>query len=258
MRHARAFVATAVLIACLAALPLSAAAAVRGVLASAFKAPAQITGTVAQWGKDLWFFRRNAEESRLLRRKLAEESQRRFQILEVRQENERLSRLVEMKPSLHGRVRRTVFCRVIGRSPASWNRVFLVDKGSKDGLKPNMLVLSGLTVVGKLVEVGPTTSKVLLVTDPNSRMAVLVQRTRDQGVLYGALGGGCRVKYLSTEARLKSGDVVETAGFGGFFPKGFLIGNVTRVWKEPGQVYLVAEVKPAADLGRLEEVICVE
>lgn len=227
-------------------------------LTSAFKGPAQATGFVVQWGKDLWFFRRNAFESRLLRRKLAEAAQRDFQILEVRHENERLSKLLEMKPSLHGRVRRAVFCRVIGRSPASWNRVFLIDKGKKDGLKPNMLVLSGLTVVGKLVEVSASTSKVLLVTDPNARLAVLVQRTRDQGVLYGALGGGCRVKYISTEARLKSGDAVETAGVGGFFPKGYLIGNVTRVWKEPGQVYLVAEVKPAADLGRLEEVICVE
>ena len=55
---------------------------------------------------------------------------------------------------------------------------------------------------------------------------------------------------------VKAGDVVESAGFGGFFPKGLLVGRVRRAWKEPGQIYQVAEVDPATDLSRLEEVAC--
>ncbi len=55
---------------------------------------------------------------------------------------------------------------------------------------------------------------------------------------------------------IKKSDVVESAGYGGFFPKGLLIGEVERAWKEPGQIYQVAEVKPATDLSRIEEVAC--
>jgi len=84
------------------------------------------------------------------------------------------------------------------------------------------------------------------------------QRTRQHGILYGTASGECRVKYLSVDAEIKAGDVVETAGLEGFFPKGVMVGSVKRAWKEPGQIYQVAEILPAADLGRLEEAAIIE
>ena len=55
---------------------------------------------------------------------------------------------------------------------------------------------------------------------------------------------------------IKKGDLVESAGLGGSFPKGLLVGKVTHVWKEPGQIYQVAQIQPATDLSRAEEVAC--
>jgi rod shape-determining protein MreC len=120
-----------------------------------------------------------------------------------------------------------------------------------------MPVLSDASLIGRIIETGPHVSKALLVTDPNSRVGGLIQRTRDQGILYGTFSGECRMKYLSLDAKLEPGDVVESAGYGGLFPKGLLIGTVQKVWKEPGQIYQVASVKPLQDLARIEEVACV-
>lgn len=64
------------------------------------------------------------------------------------------------------------------------------------------------------------------------------------------------MKYLSVDAEIVPGDIVESAGYGGFFPKAVVIGKVIKVWKEPGQIYKVAEVQPLTDLSRVEETAC--
>jgi rod shape-determining protein MreC len=120
----------------------------------------------------------------------------------------------------------------------------------------NQPVLSGRSLIGKIIEAGPGVSKVLLITDPNSKIGVIIQRTRQQGILYGTFAGECRIKYLSVDAEIKAGDTVESAGYGGYFPKALWVGAVARAWKEPGQIYQVAEIKPATDLSRVEEVVC--
>jgi rod shape-determining protein MreC len=147
---------------------------------------------------------------------------------------------------------------VIARSPSVWNRVFFIDKGSAHGVRVGLPALSGASLVGKITEAGPGAAKVALVTDPLFRIGAIVQRTRDQGVLYGTPSGECRLKYLPLDSDVREGDLVETAGSGNGFPKAIPIGAIERIWKEPGQVYRVARVKPAADLSRIEEVLCVE
>ncbi len=172
-------------------------------------------------------------------------------------ENARLNRLVEMRSVLPVTTSKAIVGRVIGRSPAAWNRVFLVDKGAEQGMRVNMPALSDSSLIGKVIETGPSVSKVLIITDPNSRVGALVQRTRDQGILYGTFSGECRMKYLSLDAKIQPGDLVESAGYGGFFPKGLVIGRIEKVWKEPGQIYQVALVTPLTNLSRVEEVVCI-
>ncbi len=213
---------------------------------------------VAKGALDLFYFRKNAEENKALKKVLSQSRVDRFQMEELSQENARLTKLLSLRKILPPSVRRTIFSRVIARSPSSWNRVFLIDKGKRQGVRPNTLVLSELSLVGKIIEAGPAVSKVLLITDPNFRIGVLIQRTRQEGILFGTSRGECRMKYISMDTEVKAGDLIETAGFGGFFQKGLLVGKVTRVWKEPGQIYQVAEVKPLTDLSRIEEVSIIE
>jgi rod shape-determining protein MreC len=253
----RVLAGTGIFLLFLTALPLPAAASFRSSLYSFLKTPIAAAGAVTRTFSDLFHFRGNAADARKLKDALARVEAQRFETRETAIENKRLLKLLDLKQSLPPAMKRAVAARVIGRTPLSWNRVFLIGKGGRDGVKVNMPVLSGHALAGKVVETGPSVSKVLLLTDPNARVAVVLQRTRQQGVLYGA-GNECRIKYLSVDAAIKRGDVVETAGFGDFFPKGLRVGTVDRVWKEPGQIYQVAAVTPLAELDRTEEVLCVE
>ena len=258
LKPRRVFLGIVALFIFLTAIPLSTAVFIKSSFYSMAKVPIVISKTTAQTLVDLFFFGRNAQENRSLKRTIALTRLDRFNLEELSQENARLTQLLNLRRILPADIRHLVFARVIARSPATWNRVFLIDQGSRQGVKENMLVLSDSALVGKVVETGPAVSKVLLITDLNSKIGVLIQRTRQTGILFGTSQGECRMKYVSVDTQLKRGDIVETAGFGGFFPKGLRVGTVERAWKEPGQIYQVAEVTPLADLSRLEEVALVE
>lgn len=258
VKPTRVFFGFAVLLVLLTAVPLSLAVSFRSSVYSLLKAPLLFSRNTAQFAKDLFFFKRNADENKTLRRALSQIKFDRFQRQELLQENARLSKLLDLKQTTPLNVQRVFFARVIGRSPSTWSRVFLIDKGTRQGVRDNMVVLSEFSLVGKVIEAGPTASKVLLMTDPNSKIGVLIQRTRQEGILFGTSPGECRMKYISVSAEVKKGDVIETAGFGGFFPKGLMVGTIERAWQEPGQIYQVALVRPFTDLNRIEEVAVVE
>ena len=238
---------------CLVVAPISFSTDVRGRFFSMLETPLFYSSQAAQWLEDLFYFRKNAEENRVYRQLLSKETQDQSQSREIRLENQRLAKLLELKPPAFG-AGRFLYARVIARSPLAWNRTFWIDKGFEYGMRENLPVFSGEALIGKIIETRPGASKVILLTDPNCKIGVLIQRTRQQGVLSGTLSGECRVKYISIEAQVKPGDRIETAGLGIFFPKGVPVGDVMRVWKEPGQIYQVAQIKPLADLGKVEEV----
>ena len=240
----------------LAAVPLSHSLSLKSWCYSALKKPLNFSRDAAQLLLDLVRSQKNADELRLLKAAASSKKLEDYQVTEIRMENARLTRLLGIRDLLPSGEGKLIYARVSGRSPSAWNRVLLIDKGVQDGVRINQPVLSDRSLVGKIIEAGPSVSKALLLTDPGSRIGVLIQRTRQQGVLYGTVAGECRIKYLSVDTRVSPGDVVESAGFGGFFPKGLLVGRVTRTWKEPGQIYQVAEVSPATDLSRVEEVAC--
>ena len=256
MKSRRIVAGTILLGVVLAALPLSKAIALKTSLYSTLKDPLLFSRNAAQVLTDYFHFQENADELRLMKRSLSGQKTDDPAVREVWLENERLTRLLGVRQLSPGFANRLMYARVIGRSPSAWNRVFLIDKGVREGVHVNQPVLSAQSILGKIIEAGPSVSKALLLTDPNSRVGVMIQRTRQQGILYGTISGECRIKYLSIDAEIKSGDTVVTAGFGGFFPKGVLVGKVLRAWKEPGQLYQVALVSPATDLSRVEEVAC--
>ena len=258
LKPIRVFLGIGIFLLILAAIHLSPTARIKSLSYSFLRYPVIFFKDSAKLVVDLYSFRKNAAENHMLKNALAE---RRFQELEFRElriENARLTRLLDIRPVVPPSIHHEFFARVILRSAIGWNRVILIDKGTKQGIKPNMLVLSESSVVGKVVLTGPSISQVLLITDPKSRIGALIQRTRQEGLIFGTSSGQCHMKYISIDTEVKPGDHVETAGFGGFFPKGLSIGTVKRAWKEPGQIYQVAEVKPLMDLSRIEEVIAID
>lgn len=198
-----------------------------------------------------------SDENRRLRVKLENVRRLAFEREELRLENERLKELLGFRERLAVGLRRAIVCRVIGRSPAGWRDAVILDRGQADGIRTDMPVMSYLGLLGRVIETRPHYAKVRLITHPRFRVGALTQRSRHTGVVTGTPDGECRMKYIAMDADVAVGDVVETAGFSEGFPKGLLIGTIDALWKEPGQIYRVASVHPAADIDRLEEVLCV-
>jgi rod shape-determining protein MreC len=145
--------------------------------------------------------------------------------------------------------------QIFARDPSSWFKTVLVNKGEKDGVAKDMAVVTSEGVVGRVIEVSLHTAKVLLITDPNSAMDVIVQRSRTQGIMEGKVEEVCVLKYVQKNEDVQVGDKLITSGLGGIFPKGLMTGTVTKVERKRPGIFQYIEVTPSVDFSRLEEVL---
>jgi rod shape-determining protein MreC len=170
-------------------------------------------------------------------------------------ENERLRRLLGWQPNKAWKLKPS---HVVLAEPSNWWRTVQIDLGSRDGVKLNSPVLTTDGLVGRISSVSLTRSQVVLLGDPNCKVAARVENpTRDTGVIGGSgplESGICEMAYLSRTADLKPGQNVWTSGLGGIFPKDILIGKVLDSRSEDYGMSTVARVKLAANLSALDEV----
>lgn len=192
------------------------------------------------------------EENRRLRAELGSLREENNRLQEALLAARRLGKLASLQQE-----RRSVAvgANVFARDPSSWFKTVLVDKGERDGVSRDMAVAVAEGVVGRVIEVFPNAAKVLLITDPNSGVDVIVQRTRAQGIMEGRVEEFCVLKYVKKSDDVQVGDKIITSGLGGIFPKGLLMGTVTKVERKRPGIFQAVEVVPAADLSRLEEVL---
>ncbi len=150
----------------------------------------------------------------------------------------------------------TVAAQVIGTSGSEQSRVLYVDKGSNDGIKTDMAVITPTGIVGKIVQVAPEWSQVLPINDQFSGVGAALKDSRLQGILKGAPNGATTLQYIMSDEKVVPGDEVITSGGDRIFPKGLPVGKVISA--EPGKdLFLNIRVIPAAHLDRLEEVLIV-
>lgn len=164
----------------------------------------------------------------------------------------RLERLLDLRSQS---AYRTLAVRVIGRDATRWFSTAVIDRGSRDGVRVNAPVITPDGVVGRVIEVTPSASRVLLIADSRSAVSVLVQRSREIGVVEGRGEWLLHLKYLSRAVAVQEGDVVVTSGLGGIFPRGLIVGRIVKVVREEGALLQEAEVEPAGALDRLEEML---
>ncbi|MFA5142807.1 MAG: rod shape-determining protein MreC [Candidatus Omnitrophota bacterium] len=195
------------------------------------------------------------EENRLLRERISLLSRKIEELRIVSSDNDRLKELLNFRKTVPFI---TIPAQVIGRDPSNWSNSIILDKGINSGVRQNKAVLSTRGLVGRVLEVGRYSSKVLLVTDPNSKVGVMIQRNRQGGILVGRPDGRCRMIYIALDSDVMPGDKVITAGFGTIFPKDILVGEVLKVERAPGRLYKSAIIKTADDLSKLEEVMCIK
>ena len=199
------------------------------------------------------------EENDLLRRRVEELMVQQVALQEVVAENELLRRELGFalsQPTL-GLIGAGVEERVAAREPGNLIRAVKVSAGQNVGLLADMPVVTGRGLVGRVIEVGKSSAEVLLVSDPNSAVAALIQRTRAAGLVRGQLDGTLVMEGINRDQDVAVGDVVLTSGLGGVFPKGIVIGQVTEVIRSDTAMFQEAVVSPSVDLEGLELVLVV-
>ncbi len=171
---------------------------------------------------------------------------------EVEEENRQLRALLNLpdRPRYRG-----VVAKVIGRDIRHWNQSIVIDRGGADGVEREAAVVSARGLVGKVIEVAPRLSRVLLIIDSASGVGGVIQSSRQTGIVEGTAGGGCLMKYLPRRIEISPGETVITSGLGGVYPPGLLIGTITAVRPEKDGIYQNADLEPAVRFDRLEWVM---
>ncbi len=151
----------------------------------------------------------------------------------------------------------TLSAHIIGRNVSNWYRAMVIDKGARDGVHAEMGVITDAGVVGRIVRVNPTTSIMLLLSDPNVAITGMIQTSRDEGIIQGTPQGNIHMKYLPQLSRVQVGDTVVTSGLTDDFPRGLHIGHIQDVTKSATDLFQSGEVTPIVDFSKLEGVLVI-
>jgi rod shape-determining protein MreC len=156
-------------------------------------------------------------------------------------------------------ISQTMAAQVIGGSGSESSLSVYIDKGWGDGLRPDMAVITADGIVGKVLRADPANphvAQVLLINDQSSGVGAILDKTRLQGILKGTPAGEVVLEKVMSDEAVPAGELVLTSGGDNIFPKGLLIGRVSKV--SPGSdLFLNIRIRPAADLSKLEEVLVV-
>lgn len=203
------------------------------------------------WEKYFWLIGVQ-EENQELRARLEKIEGDVALLQEFKAENDRLRVLLDFARTteLSG-----VVGSVIGYDPSGWVKGIIVNRGSSHGIGVGMAVVHARGVVGQVVAVSPSVSRVLLISDHSSGVDAVVQGSRARGVVEGSGYGMSELRYINREFTIKPSELVLTSGMDGVFPKGLVIGSVGEVQVGGAGLFQTVEVKPAVDFTRLEEVL---
>jgi rod shape-determining protein MreC len=168
--------------------------------------------------------------------------------------NERLRNLLRFSKKIP---RSMLPAQIIGIDPSSWFRTILIDKGTKHGVKRGVAVVSPEGIVGHVLQTSHHYAKVLLITDFNSSVDAVIQRSRAKGVVEGNGDNLCRLKYASRTQDIQLGDKVVTSGLGGRYPKGLMIGKISKIEKKRYGLFQHAEIMLSVNFTKLEEVFVI-
>jgi|HubBroStandDraft_5_1064220.scaffolds.fasta_scaffold55477_2 rod shape-determining protein MreC len=180
----------------------------------------------------------------------------RIEQVRLNQDAEQARRLQALLGFKEQFISKTMAAQVIGSSGSEQSRSIYIDKGSRDGVKQDMAVITAEGVVGKVLRVFRTTSQVLLVNDQTSGVGAILEKSRLQGVLRGTALGEVVLEKVMSDETVQPGEKVVTSGGDQIFPKGLPVGTVTKVSPGP-ELFLNIRVRPAVDLSRLEEVLVI-
>lgn len=191
-------------------------------------------------------------ENHLLRQKLVQWQLQSADLEERRYENQRLRRLLSLKEKNRYTY---VPAEVIGWNTDQRLNTIVIDVGRSEQIRKYMTVVMEDGVLGRIIEVGLTSSYVQLLTDRNCRISGLVQRSREHGIIRYV--NDALYMELPLRADVRIGDRVVTSGLGETFPSGLPVGSIGQITLDSRQLFKQVSITPAVELNRLEEVFVI-
>ncbi|MCA2588369.1 MAG: rod shape-determining protein MreC [Pseudanabaena sp.] len=173
-----------------------------------------------------------------------------YRLTELESQNQRMKELLKVTASSTDA---GVWATVIGRGADSWWNQILIGKGSNDGIRAGAVVVAPGGLVGRVTHVSPNSSQILLVSDPNSQVGVIVSRSRFSGMLKGQSQNTAILEFFERDPDVKVGDIVHTSQFSTLFPENVPVGRIKSINldKQPSPEAIVEFSSP---LGLLEYV----
>ena len=190
----------------------------------------------------------------MLKQRIAELQEENHQMKEMVLANERLRKLLQFREKMSTS---TIAAEVIGQDPSSWFKSVTINKGERDGVQKGMAVISPEGVVGQILKTAPHYATVLLITDYNSAIDAIVQRTRAKAIVEGKGENRCQLKYLLRTEEVERRGRRHHLGFGRKFPQGIDDRRDPKRGKKGHGVFQYAELVPSVDLTKLEEVLVI-
>lgn len=219
-----------------------------------------IGGEVSDFFSYLHDMKTYKEDNLALKEEVEELKNKVRELESYERENIRLRDILDLKSTdLEDRM---IVCEVSAKDPGNWFFVFTIDKGSNYGIKKDDAVISKEGLVGRVSEVGSNWSKVTSIIDSKSSVGAIIKRTEETALVDGdmvlAERGKCRLDYIKSDVSIVPGDVVETSGLGGVYPKGILIGTVSEIKDDSTGYTRYAIVDTVVDFEKIREVIVIK
>jgi rod shape-determining protein MreC len=207
----------------------------------------------------VWSTYREWKAVRAENARLREEAQRlrveALRVTEITEENQRLRRLLALKQAMP---MTTLSGEIIAREWGGWVRSLTVNRGRGDHVARLTAVIGPDGLIGRVVDVRPGASIVQVLTDPASTVGAHIVRTRTQGIVEGEPRGTIRFKYMARDGSdIQVGDLVVTSGAGGLFPRGIPVGRVRTIDDRGSALFHYAQLAPAVDFARIDEVLLI-
>ncbi|MGB2911108.1 MAG: rod shape-determining protein MreC [Anaerolineales bacterium] len=145
----------------------------------------------------------------------------------------------------------------IGRDPSPFLEYVIINRGSDDGLRRGMPVVTQQGLIGRVAAVTADAARVQLITDPASTINVKLEPSGAQAVIRGEVSGEISLAMIPQSAPVEIGDLILTSGLGGNYPANILIGQVTGVRRRETDLFQSASVQPVVDFNQLEIVLII-
>ena len=192
------------------------------------------------------------QENQSLKQKIDTIHELEVQLSELKRDNQKMKETLKLQDTLNDYT--LVNATVIARNPDTWRDVITINKGSNDGIQPQMSVMSDNGLVGKVMDVNPTSARVALLSNADNtlvRVAAMIQNEKEP--IYGTITGYddktnmLVMSQIQATQDIKVGDKVVTSGLGGISPNSLYIGTVEEVAMDRFGLYKEVKIRPAAD-----------